>query len=118
MFSLLLGDNNAGKTSFLRCLALGMCDEAGTIALMDNFRGKLIRQGQNKGIIQIELNVPENGRYRIVTLVERVSDSESVKKECWFIPDNEKPVLISAKDFPWNRLFVCGYGAGRVLGEI
>ena len=34
MSSLFLGNNSAGKTAFLRSLALGMCDETGAAGLV------------------------------------------------------------------------------------
>jgi hypothetical protein len=117
MFSLLLGDNSAGKTSFLRCLALGMCDKVSAAALLDDYQGKFIYNGHKKGTIELELNLAGRKRYRIVTRVKQIKHFEDVEKEYYSLPGNGKARRIQAKDFPWDDLFVCGYGAGRVLGE-
>lgn len=117
--SVLLGDNSAGKTAFLRSLALGIC--AGTNAasgLMNYFQGDLLQEGKAEGRMEIELVHSEKGRYRIVTEIEGISDTELLKTEIYHIPDKGLPELLSSpKSFPLNDLFVCAYGAGRALGE-
>ncbi|MCP4218081.1 MAG: ATP-binding protein [bacterium] len=115
MFSLLLGDNSSGKTSFLRCLALGLCDKVSAAALSADFNGKIIRNGHPAGRIEIE--VDGDKRFRIVTVINRINKVEDVEKEYYLLPEKGEAQPVEARDFPWDDLFVCGYGAGRVLGE-
>ncbi len=117
MFTLLLGDNSTGKTSFLRCLALGLCDETNATALLGDFQGRFIRNGQHEGIIHIDLSAPGTGQYRIITRIKRVTAFERVEKEYFYISDKGEVDPVLPENFPWNALFVCGYGAGRILGE-
>ncbi len=118
MFTLLLGDNSTGKSSFLRCLALGVCDEVNAVALMTDVDGKWIRHGQTVGIIEVDLKAPGEVDYRISTRITRENGSERVKKEYYFILPDGKLEPVPAGTFPWKDLFICGYGAGRVLGEM
>ncbi|MCP4215166.1 MAG: AAA family ATPase [bacterium] len=117
-FTLLLGDNSTGKTSFLRSLAVGMCEEVEAAALLDNIHGKFITNGQTHGIITIHLDLPGEGIFRIDTFVERSGNTERVKKQYYHILDEGKAEELVHSEFPWNRLFVCGYGAGRTLGQL
>ncbi|MCX6578765.1 MAG: AAA family ATPase [Candidatus Aminicenantes bacterium] len=118
LFTLLLGDNSTGKTSFLRCLILGICDEPNASALLADFHGKFIRDGQRTGTIDIRLNAPGIGQYRIVTRFDRMNGSEQVRKEYFYISDSGEVELILPGNFPRHLLFVCGYGAGRILSEL
>ena len=66
--------------------------------------GNLLKNGQDKGLIELHLSSGRE-KYRLTTTIERVVDDpgqEVLKKR---IP----------KDFPWKQLFVCGYGPVRVM---
>jgi len=100
-----LGDNAAGKSTVLRSLALGLCNEGDATALMRELPGSMIREGASSGTIRIELHDDEDDRdLTIVTSIFRDESSgeEKLRKET-------EP----AQAFPWNRLFVCGYGTNR-----
>ncbi len=118
--SVLLGDNSAGKTAFLRSLALGICYRVNAMpGLMDDyFQGDLLQDEKQDGSVEIELIHSEKGRYRIETEIERIPDAEQLITRVYHIPDKGSPELLSSpKSFPMNDLFVCAYGAGRALGE-
>lgn len=116
MSSLFLGNNSAGKTAFLRSLALGMCDETGAAGLIDNFRWAFIRQGEKEAVVNIEF-MSHQGQYRIVTAVKRISTQERLRQQYYHLSETQPMREISPEDFPWQNLFVCGYGAGRLFGE-
>jgi hypothetical protein len=99
-----LGDNAAGKSTVLRSLALGLCPESDTVALMRELPGSLIRDGAGFGMIWIELHdVEEDRNLLIVTRLRRDESTgeETLRKET------------DPASFPWNKLFVCGYGTNR-----
>lgn len=99
-----LGDNAAGKSTLLRSLALGLCQESDAAALMRELPGSMIREGASSGTIRVELHDDEEDRdLSIVTRISRdeATGEEKLRKE----PDPEP--------FPWNKLFVCGYGTNR-----
>ncbi len=52
---MILGENAAGKTTLLRSIALGLCDQSDAAALMSSLRGDLVRDGADEGSIKIVL---------------------------------------------------------------
>ncbi len=104
--TMFLGDNAAGKTTVLRSIAAGLCGESEAAALMKEIPGGFIRSGCKSGIIHIELayGAGRSKSYSISTKIEKKSEEspETVRQE------TEPP-----SDFPWNDIFVCGYGAHR-----
>ena len=52
----LLGNNGVGKSTILKCIALGLCDSGGASALLADMYGSLIRNGEEQGIIELSLN--------------------------------------------------------------
>jgi hypothetical protein len=100
----IMGDNAAGKSTVLRSLALGLCQESDAAALMRELPGSMVREGASSGTIRIELHDDEDDRdLSIVTSLRRDESTgeEKLRKETDPTP------------FPWNRLFVCGYGTNR-----
>ena len=53
---MILGENAAGKTTLLRSIALGLCDQSDAAALMSSLRGDLVRDGADEGYIKIVLS--------------------------------------------------------------
>jgi energy-coupling factor transporter ATP-binding protein EcfA2 len=103
----ILGDNGVGKTTVLRSIALGLCEQSGASALLAELAGDWIRSDTPKGTIKIELKPYKEfkGSAYIETTLERVAYGE-IKLEQRLSPENPK-------DFSWEKLFVCAYGAGR-----
>ena len=52
---MVLGDNGVGKTTLLRCIAIGLCDEASAAALLRDTSGDMIREKEVEASIKIEL---------------------------------------------------------------
>ena len=106
-WSIILGNNGLGKTTLLRCLALGLCDSSSAAALERELYGDLIRnniQEDESSSIKIELIRPR--------CKDPISIETSFKKDesGYAIVTQE---TIPKRDFPWNEIFVCGYGAAR-----
>lgn len=99
--TLLLGDNATGKTSLLRALALGLCQETSAAALISLVPGGFIMKGHNKGRIEVELcDTEADLTYKITTDLTRKGREEQVRQ-------------ITSDDFPWHRVFLCAYGTER-----
>ncbi len=100
----ILGDNAAGKSTVLRSLALGLCQESDAAALMRELPGSMIRDDADSGSIRIELHDDEENR--ALSIVTRLHRNKSTGEEILRKETEPTP-------FPWNKLFVCGYGTNR-----
>ncbi len=54
-WSLIVGNNGDGKTTILRCLALGLCDRSSAGGLLTELYGEFLRQGESEGSVEIIL---------------------------------------------------------------
>jgi len=99
----IVGNNGVGKTSFLRSLAMGLCDKTGATSLFQDTSGDWIRKGEKKATIEVQL-VNKGTPYTITTEIENVSGKEIIRR-----PDD------TSKDIPWDDIFACAYGANRSI---
>jgi len=102
-WTLLLGNNASGKTSFLRALVLGLCDEATATTLLKKLPGQFIRRGASKGLIQLELVNGDETSLVIETEIKRTPDGENE-----LVRKSTQP-----EHFPWQDIFACAYGVER-----
>ena len=66
--ALLVGDNGDGKSTVLRSLAMGLCDQSSAAALFRELAGKFIRKDSDgKSFVQVDLRDEGGWRYRIRT---------------------------------------------------
>lgn len=107
MWTLLLGDNGAGKTTILRCIAMTLIDSTSASALLRELYGEWVRDHQDKqakSCVRIEFdNKSKDGQsWFIKTSFEKMESGDSkVTQETY------------PEEFPWDDIFVCGYGAAR-----
>lgn len=105
---MLLGDNAVGKSTLLKSIALGLCNESDAVALIKEMPGDFVRKGAEEGCITIHLREDKQskspGKYSITTRIIKNSedDTEIVRQE-----------TMPVKNFPWADIFVCGYGSNR-----
>lgn len=98
---MILGDNGVGKTTLLRCIAIGLCDEASAAALLRDTSGEMIRKNEVDATIRIELE-GMGKTYTIITKITREAHFETIKQKTY--PRGQ---------FPWKKIFACGYGSNR-----
>ena len=100
-WTLILGDNGTGKTSLLRAIAMGLADETSASGLLTELSGSFIREGRDKGIVELQLSSDGGTTYTVTTTFTKTnSGSEDVKQRT----EPEGSV-------PRSQLFCCGYGA-------
>lgn len=106
-----VGDNATGKSTLLKSIAMGLCDEASAAGLLKESDEGYIRRGCNQATITIHLRDDENRRRRLKIHTE-IRRSWKVQKRIFrdLVRQRTSP---PREDFPWNELFVSGYGAGR-----
>ncbi|MEM9215925.1 MAG: TIR domain-containing protein [Cyanobacteria bacterium P01_F01_bin.150] len=125
--TMILGDNAAGKTTLLRSIALGLCNQTDAAVLMRSPPGNFIRQGATKGTIKLTLqdvsasrieeeplhsdNLSEQqeelvivNKYTITTIITKQTEDIEL------IHQTIAPAHESLED----DLFICGYGANRI----
>lgn len=120
---LLVGDNGEGKSTLLRSIAISLCDYTSAAGLFREIKGNFIRS-RSKGESYIELHLKDNV-YKRTTYIVRTNfvslkrkGIEQLDQIIQIKHGDKEPTGIAQEVFPWNRLFVVGYGAGaRVLGS-
>ncbi|MCH7591777.1 MAG: AAA family ATPase [Planctomycetes bacterium] len=102
-FLALVGDNATGKTTILKAIAMGLCDESSAAGLMREADMGYVRRGTRWGDIKIILRRRGGRRrYCIKTRIERHPAGEQLHQ-----------TTDPTDRFPWGELFVSAYGAGR-----
>ena len=109
-WNLILGDNATGKSTLLRSIAMGLCDEASAAGLLKESDEGYIRRGETKATIVISLHDPNtpSKKFRITTEVRSDEKGRGI-----FADRVRQKTNPPGTGFPWETLFVSGYGAGR-----
>ena len=111
---LFVGDNGQGKTTVLRSLALGLCDEAGVDALRADLYGEFLRRGESEGCIEVCLkDEAVDEKYTVKTRIKSDGIEESVSQKVFLGDRVGKKNGKVAKDFKRDNIFAVSYGAGR-----
>jgi len=105
----ILGDNGVGKTTILQGIAMSLAGRASASGLLDELEYGWIKKGTTRGSIRLELKSDNNkSSYSITTKFGKENGEADIVTE-----QETKP-----HDFPWNELFICGYGVSRgVIGD-
>ena len=109
-WTVIVGDNATGKSTLLRAIAIGLCDESSAAGLMKESDEGYVRRGATAAEITICLRDPDesDGKVSITTKVIR----ESVRRGI-FVDRVQQTTSPERSSFPWHKLFVSGYGAAR-----
>lgn len=103
---LILGGNGMGKTTILRVIAMSLSGSSSVHGLLDDFPGGVIRNEEEEGHVCLKLKSDDGKQqFSIKTIFGRDSSGSNI------IISQE--ASSKGVDFPWDELFVCGYGAGR-----
>ena len=116
----IVGDNGDGKSTILRALAMGLCDQSSASALFRELHGEYVRSGSNNkhGTITVDLagSRRSSDHFRIDTTVRSLDAFERVEQVLFDLSSGTKKRL-TQDEFPWARIFASAYGPGiRVQG--
>lgn len=115
--TLVLGDNATGKTTLLRCIAIGLSDSSTAAGLVREILGSLVTIGEKQGTIYVE-TIDDDGVYRTTKTILKTTtaDIDVLRQEdqCRLDDLETQKKSSGAPPFPWDRMFVVGYGAGRI----
>ena len=114
----IIGDNGDGKSTVLRSIAMGICDQSSASALFRELHGEYVRagSGSGRGTIEVELASHGRTRFRIVTHIKSLEAFERVEQHLFRV-DGAHETNLKQDTFPWERIFASGYGPGiRVQG--
>lgn len=115
--ALIVGDNGDGKSTLMRSLAMGLCDDSSAAALFRDLHGETVRKGFKSGHIEVDL-CDDTREFCTVTTIKSLRTFERVEQRLSErSPRSKRLRKISQMKFPWDRIFAVGYGAGiRVQG--
>lgn len=108
---LVAGDNGDGKSTLLRSIAMGLCDESSAAALLRELHGPFIRKGERQATIKVNLLDKGKVRYEIETTIKSLPAFERVTQKIWRSRGKRKSV-VDQDLFPWQHIFISAYGAG------
>lgn len=117
--ALLVGDNGDGKSTVLRSLAMGLCDQSSASALFRELPGEFVRRdsGKDESFVQIDLKNAGGWRYRIRTRFISLNAFERIEQTHFRAKGKGQFRRIDQDKFPWEEMFVSGYGPGiRTFG--
>ena len=109
--TLIIGDNGDGKTTVLRSIGMGLCDESSAAALLRDLHGDLVREEADEALIRVTLKASKGVHYRIDTKIRELKAFERVSQEV-FRRRGSQWKRLREDQFPWEEIFVSGYGAG------
>lgn len=110
MWTLLLGDNGVGKTTILRCIAMALMRSRNASGLLDELYGEWVRGKANEPetafvYIEFEKSASNQEPRWIKTIFK--------KEKSGYIDILQETSSGEVENFPWDEIFVCGYGAAR-----
>lgn len=128
-WTLLLGDNASGKTTILRCLAIGSTDESSAAGLVREMKGSMVRKGTRRtdqGMILVGFLDSKGQPWTLKTILKPIAKTgDSVRQRAYKLhpdlvcdgpfPKKDRKEHVNLDKFPWDKLFVSGYGANRSI---
>ena len=113
--ALIAGNNGSGKSAVLRSIAMGLCDQASSGALLRELPGDFVRSsGKNSNrTAEIEVSLQDCDQGESFRLNTEISSSKKLGFETVKLTIlDSKNKEIPQEKFEWGKIFVAAYGAG------
>lgn len=109
----IIGDNGDGKSTILRSIAMGLCDQSSAAALFRELPGEYVRHGaeDEESFIELELDAGAGHKFTMRTDFVSLERFERVEQTITWSHGRRKK-KVDPDDFHWDRIFVSGYGPG------
>lgn len=105
----ILGENGVGKSTLLRCIAIGLCGESHTASLLGHMRTSFLKAGEDSGSIKIQLyQINSSAKYTVETVITSSEQSQAGNVAI-------RKYTTPKDSFPWRNIFVSAYGTNRSL---
>ena len=112
---LIVGDNGEGKSTLLRSIAMGLCDQSSAAALFRELGGRFIRRGKGGGETLIDLYLSGGQKQSFIietkwrSLKKSIGGSlESLTQTIFRGDKKNERNKIGQEDFPWKSIFIAG----------
>ena len=96
--ALLVGDNGDGKSTVLRSLAMGLCDDSSASALFRDLYGESVRRKSKQGTVEVELK-DQTGRFRTKTTISSLTNFERVDQALYRLRRGYRPPATRRGEF-------------------
>lgn len=111
----ILGDNGTGKSTILKCIALGLCDFASAAGLIREIPWKIRNNRFPRKRSEIRVNIViGRTKYEIITgIIPLYGEGKQIETIDREILKGQAQTIVKDIDFKWDNIFICGYGAAR-----
>ncbi|MFQ5963807.1 MAG: AAA family ATPase [Candidatus Scalinduaceae bacterium] len=108
---LIVGDNGDGKSTVVRSIAMGLCDESSAAALLRDLPGDFVRENEQEAFISVTFKNIDGKLYKIETEIKSLKAFEKIRQRVYKVIKGKKE-KVDPDLFPWEDIFVSAYGAG------
>lgn len=113
--ALIAGNNGSGKSAILRSIAMGLCDQTSSGALLRELPGDFIRHEdeEDSRVANIEITLKDYEVDEEYSLLTKINTNKKLGFETVdLVITDSKNKKISQEDFEWGKIFVVAFGAG------
>jgi DNA repair exonuclease SbcCD ATPase subunit len=108
---ILSGDNGSGKSTVLRCIAMGLTDEDSAASVLRDSPGEFVKKGELEGNIDIYLISESGQRFRIHTKIKSLPAFEKVYQKIYKYT-NGKQTPIAQENFLGKKFLLLDMALG------
>ncbi len=109
LWTSILGNNATGKTTLLRSIAIGLCDESSAAGLLKESDQGYIRRDEYEATVGLKLKAKKDPQQEMSITTTIIKNDTKGGHSFEQLRQKTEPLKL----FPWDDVFVCAYGTGR-----